>query len=75
MNRTIAIILGVFFVAGCLIVRDAVLEAGRYQVSASASQAILIDTQTGRTWQKYMPQSGGPTYWSDITHKWEPVGD
>ena len=36
-------------------------EVGRFQVSASANHALVIDTRTGKVWEKYLMSSSGVT--------------
>ncbi len=34
---------------------------GRYQVSVGTGRAMIIDTQTGEIWEKYVAATSGPT--------------
>lgn len=67
MDSRTAVLLSVSFIVGCSIVAYATLTAQRFRVATAANQAILIDTHSGRTWQRYMPSNQGPTNWSEIT--------
>lgn len=46
-------------------------ENGRYQfVKASDNNVFVIDTRTGRTWQRFVEATAGPREWTEEKAPW-----
>ena len=46
-------------------------EVGRYQfVRSDGANCFVLDTKTGRLWQRLIPLSEGPTEWSENKAPW-----
>jgi hypothetical protein len=46
-------------------------EVGRYQfVRTNGVNCFVLDTQTGRLWQRFVESSGGPSDWSENKAPW-----
>jgi hypothetical protein len=46
-------------------------EVGRYQFARSNGvNVFVLDTKTGRVWQRHVDPSGGPTDWSENKTPW-----
>ncbi len=46
-------------------------EAGRYQfVCPDGVNCFVLDTRTGRLWQRLIPPPGGPAEWSEDKAPW-----
>jgi hypothetical protein len=53
--------------------RTAILpnEVGRYQFAGSNGvNVFVLDTKTGRIWQKFVNSTGGPSEWSENSVPW-----
>jgi hypothetical protein len=78
MTTRVAAVLGI-----CIVLAAAILallpfglsrwsgEVGRYQiVGSSGVNCFVLDTKTGRLWQRFVESTGGPTDWSENTTPW-----
>jgi hypothetical protein len=84
MDTKTASILGACIVVAAFVIAinirvgmtPAVSEVGRYQmVRSSGSSCFVLDTRTGRLWQRMIDPSGGPGEWSENKTPWtEPPG-
>lgn len=46
-------------------------SVGRYQVlRANDNNVLVIDTASGRLWQKFINSSGGPSVWTEHSTPW-----
>ena len=62
-----AIVLAAAIIAAAILITHSPLAfpaapcncAPRYQVSVGANHAVIVDTSTGRTWEKYLPSHTG----------------
>ena len=46
-------------------------EVGRYQFAGSNGvNVFVLDTKTGRLWQRFVNSSGGPSEWSENRVPW-----
>lgn len=76
MDAKAAGVLGVCLIIAALIValvprNPPAPEVGRYQfIRTNGVNCFVLDTKTGRLWQRYVESSGGPTNWSENTGPW-----
>ena len=49
-------------------------DAGRFQLVSHGESVFVIDTATGRTWQKYHLSNQGPTAWAEVESPWKSAG-
>ncbi|MFL5245385.1 MAG: hypothetical protein ACJ8FY_25090 [Gemmataceae bacterium] len=50
-------------------------EVGRYQFARSSGvNCFVIDTKTGRLWQRFVDPSGGSTTWEENKGPWMEAG-
>lgn len=42
------------------------VDAPRYQVAGAGDSAVMVDTQTGKTWQLVNPHDGGKSSWDEV---------
>jgi hypothetical protein len=79
MDTKAAGVLGVCLIIAALIVSlvprnppaPAAAEVGRYQfIRTTGVNCFVLDTKTGRLWQRFVESSGGPTNWSENTAPW-----
>jgi hypothetical protein len=79
MDTKAAGVLGVCIVIASFILTlvprgTAVPEVGRYQFArSSGANCFVLDTRTGRLWQRYVDPSGGSTNWSEDKTPWTEV--
>jgi hypothetical protein len=45
-------------------------SSGRYQAVRSGDTCVVLDTRTGRMWEKYISSHSGPSDWSEATGPW-----
>ncbi|HVW01075.1 MAG TPA: hypothetical protein VHB77_12070 [Planctomycetaceae bacterium] len=74
MTMKAAAVLGICIIIAALIVAllpFGVGEVGRYQIiSTSGQNCFVLDTKTGRLWQRFVQSNGGPTYWTEDQSPW-----
>ena len=77
MNNYGGLILGVCVIVAAAIVAMAprltggMSEVGRYQFGRSNGvNVFVLDTKTGRIWQRYVDSSGGSPDWSENKAPW-----
>jgi len=79
MDTKAAGVLGVCIIIAALFVSPvprsqpapASADVGRYQfVRSSGTNCFMLDTRTGRLWQRFVEASGGPTDWSENKAPW-----
>ncbi|NQU49743.1 MAG: hypothetical protein HQ519_13915 [Planctomycetes bacterium] len=46
-------------------------DAARYQLVSHGESIFVIDTVTGKTWQKYYKSDQGPTVWDERQPPWK----
>jgi len=73
MDTTAAAVLG-FCIIIAAVMREPLprrAEVGRYQfVHPNEVNCFVLDTKTGRLWQRLIPLSEGPTEWSENKAPW-----
>src|SRR5437016_1672682 len=75
MDTRSAGVLGICIIIAALVVallpRSMNSETGRYQlVRSSGVNCFVLDTKTGRLWQRFVESSGGPSDWSENKTPW-----
>lgn len=45
------------------------VDAPRYQVAGAGDSAVMVDTQTGKTWQLVNPRDGGKSSWDELDQR------
>jgi hypothetical protein len=72
---------GAGIIGGCIIIASLILtlssrgpaapEVGRYQFARSSGvNCFVIDTKTGRLWQRFVEPQGGSTDWEENKGPW-----
>lgn len=68
-------IIGVSIIIGCLILASSIVFASKnfsksnspnkYEMISNDSNLIILDTETGIYWRKYINPTEGPTEWTE----------
>ena len=45
-------------------------EVGRYQFATGGGSVFVLDTKTGRYWQRFVSPNSGPTDWDEGRGPW-----
>ena len=72
MSERAAAILGVCIIIAAFLLAwlPQLSTTGRYQIVCVDDSCLLLDTQTGQVWEKYISSSSGPGNWTDATGPW-----
>jgi len=82
MNYKSGLVLGVSVIVAAFVLAFAIRtaippsEVGRYQFSGgNGVNVFVLDTKTGRIWQKFVDSNGGPSEWSENRVPWFEMSD
>ena len=72
MSNRAAGILGACIIVAALLHAwlSGVCSAGRFQAVRSGDSCVVLDTKTGRVWEKFISSHEGPSQWSEASGPW-----